>query len=246
MSFGLGHGRELDDAPGVIGVTREELPSLPDEALTNPLAGRVDPRAWFRDPSMPLEIEIGSGKGTFLLAQAAACPNTNYLGIEWAREFYLYAADRIRRRALTNVRMLNADATEFLRWRCPDSIVSVIHLYYSDPWPKTRHHKNRVVQDRFLADAWRVLRPGGELRLVTDHPQLWEWYEDFIARWTDPAGRDVHELIGRPGPAFQKQDFTPPDWVEEEHVIGTNYERKTRAAGREPRACVLRKVATVS
>ncbi|CAG0997871.1 tRNA (guanine-N(7)-)-methyltransferase [Phycisphaerales bacterium] len=241
MSFGLGHGRDLDDAPGVVGISREELPPLPDEAMTNPRAGLVDPRTWFRDPSMPLEIEIGSGKGTFLLEQAATRPTTNYLGIEWAREFYLYAADRIRRRGLPNVRMLNADATEFLRWRCPDAFAGVIHLYYSDPWPKKRHHKNRVVQDRFLADAWRILTPGGELRLVTDHPELWEWYEDFIGRWTRPCEPDAPQLIGRPGPAFEKRDFTPPEWVDDEHVIGTNYERKTRAAGREPRACVLRK-----
>jgi tRNA (guanine-N7-)-methyltransferase len=233
MSFGLGHGRDLDDAPGVVGVSRAELPPLPDEAITNPAAGRLDPRAWFPDPTRPFEIEIGSGKGTFLLGEAAANATTNYLGIEWAREFYLYAADRVRRRALRNVRMLHTDATDFLRWRVPDGIVRTIHLYYSDPWPKARHHKNRVVQDRFLADAHRVLAPGGELRLVTDHPDLWAWYESFIARWTAP------EAPAR----FELHPFTPPTWVDEDEVVGTNYERKTRAEGRPPQACVLRKPA---
>ncbi len=231
MSFGLGHGRDLDDAPGVVGISRAELPPLPDEAMTNPEAGRLDPRAWFANPAAPFEIEIGSGKGTFLLGESATNPTTNYLGIEWSREFYLYAADRVRRRALRNVRMLHTDATEFLRWRVPDGIVRTIHLYYSDPWPKARHHKNRVVQDRFLADAHRVLVPGGELRLVTDHPDLWAWYESFIARWTSPAA-----------PAqFERLAFTPPAWVDEDEVVGTNYERKTRAEGRPPQACVLRK-----
>lgn len=243
MSFGLGHGRELDDAPGVVGVSAEELPPLPDAILHDPLAGRVDPRAWFPDPANPLEIEIGCGKGTFLLAESAANPGTNYLGIERAREFYLYAADRVRRRGLRNVRMLRADAGEFLRWRCPDAFVRVIHLYYSDPWPKKRHHKNRVVQDGFLAQVHRVLLPGGELRLVTDHPELWEWYEGFIERWTKAGEQDVRRMTGCEPPVFERIPFTPPTWVDEDEVVGTNYERKTRAAGRPPNACALRKVA---
>jgi tRNA (guanine-N7-)-methyltransferase len=242
MSFGLGHGRHLDDAPGVVGVTREELPPLPDAILHDPLAARVDPRLWFPDPNLPLEVEIGVGKGAFLLGEASAHPDINYLGIERAREFYLYAADRVRRRALRNVRMLHADAPDFLRWRCPDSIVRTIHLYYSDPWPKTRHHKNRVVQDIFLAQVHRVLIPAGELRLVTDHPQLWEWYQRFIERWANPGDRVVRELTGREPPLFECLPFAPPPWVDDEALVGTNYERKTRAQGREPRACVLRKV----
>jgi tRNA (guanine-N7-)-methyltransferase len=264
MSFGLGHGRDLDDAPGIVGVSDLELPVLPDEALTNPAAGRTDPRAWFPDPSRPLEVEIGSGKGTFLLEQARREPNTNYLGIEWAREFYLYAADRVRRAGLKNVRMLRTDATEFLRWRCPDGIVSVIHLYFSDPWPKKRHHKNRVVQDRFLGEVWRVLRiadgglriegkradvssnpqsaipnpQSGELRLVTDHDDLWDWCLEHFRRWTAETG---------PAPAwknapFEQLEFTPPTWVGDGQLIGTNYERKMCAAeGKTAHAAVLRK-----
>src|SRR5690606_29720675 len=104
MSFGLGHGRELDDAPGVIGIAPSELPPLPDAIITDPTAGRMDFRAWFRDPALPLEVEIGSGKGTFLLEQAARSPGVNHLGIEWEGELYRYAADRLRRRGLANVR----------------------------------------------------------------------------------------------------------------------------------------------
>ncbi|NUQ69159.1 MAG: tRNA (guanosine(46)-N7)-methyltransferase TrmB [Phycisphaerales bacterium] len=248
MSFGLGHGRELDDAPGVIGVARDEIPPLPDEAITNPDAGLLDPRAWFADPQRPFEIEIGSGKGAFLLAQAAASPGVNYLGIEWAREFYLYAADRLRRAGVANVRMLNADATEFLRWRCPPGIARVIHLYFSDPWPKSRHHKNRVVQDAFLAQCLRVLAPGGELRLVTDHPDLWTWYRAHIARWTTTeAWAKVPERCApnadRSRPPFDERPYTPPDWVSPGELIGTNYERKYRAEGRGFNSTILVKPA---
>jgi tRNA (guanine-N7-)-methyltransferase len=240
----------LDDAPGVIGVAREELPPLPDEALTNPRAGFLDPRAWFAHPQRPLDIEIGCGKGTFILETARNDPHTNYLGMEWAREFYMYTADRVRRAGLANVRMLHADASEFLRWRCESAVARVIHLYFSDPWPKKKHHKNRVVQDRFLAEAWRVLMPGGELRVVTDHDELWDWNQSHFARWTSAARwhetpESVRALVDgpgtTPGPApFDALPFTPPEWVGEGQTIGTNYERKM-CVGKPPHATTLRK-----
>jgi tRNA (guanine-N7-)-methyltransferase len=250
MSFGLGRGRDLDDAPGVIGVSPQELPPLPDAALTDPEAGRVDPRRWFSDPSLPFELEIGSGKGTFILQTAKADPGTNYLGIEWAGEFYLYAADRVRRAGLTNVRMLRTDATEFLRWRCPSAIARVIHLYFSDPWPKSRHHKNRVVQDRFLADARRVLIPGGELRIVTDHAEYWAWIEEHAARWTAPAPSDASatpetraaaNALGVSAYGFDRLPFDAARAAGSGELVGTNFERKYRQEGRAFYGMVLRK-----
>jgi tRNA (guanine-N7-)-methyltransferase len=237
----LGRGRALDDAPGVIGVTRGdagELPPLPDDALTNPNGARIDVRRWFPHPGQRLEIEIGSGKGTFLVNQAAAAPDTNYLGIEWAHEFYLYTADRVRRHALRNVRMLHTDATEFLQWRLPDAIAAVVHLYFSDPWPKKKHHRRRVVQDAFLAQVHRVLMPGGELRVVTDHDEYWVWMEEHFARWCGPdaARQDLR---------FERQPFTPPEWVGEDQLVGTNYERKFKRDDRPAHAVVLRKPASV-
>jgi tRNA (guanine-N7-)-methyltransferase len=245
MSFGLGHGRTLDDAPGVIGITREELPSLPDEIIANPEAGRIDPRGWFQHPERELHLEIGCGKGGFILQEAATNPATNYLGIEYAREFYLYTADRLRRRGLENVRMLHTDASDFLRWRCPASVIRVIHLYFSDPWPKAKHHKNRVVQHRFLADAWRVLTQDGELRVVTDHDELWAWDEAHFAHWTtanDPAIAEWRKTGMMAAQPFERLAFMPPTWAEEGETVGTNYERKM-CDGRPPHACVLRKAA---
>lgn len=241
MSFGLGHGRKLDDAPGVIGVTSAELPPLPDNILTHPDAGRIDPRHWFANPDRPFEIEIGTGKGGFLLQEAAANPEVNYLGFEYAREFYLYTADRVRRRGLANVRMLHANASAFLRWRCPSNLCRVVHLYFSDPWPKSRHHKNRVVQDRFLAEVFRVLLPNGQLRLVTDHEELWAWYQEHIDRWTGswPIPQELQQVCGTPGSgAFELHPFAPPIWAEEGETVGTNYERKMCVEA-PPHSCVL-------
>lgn len=241
-------GKLLDDAPGVIGLAPGELPPLPDDLLSNRDGARIDPRQWFAHPGRRFEIEIGCGKGGFILQHAQANPEVNILGIEIAKEFYFYTADRLRRRALGNVRMLCADAGDFLVWRCPPDIADVIHLYYSDPWPKAKHHKNRVMQHRFLGEAWRVLKPGGELRVVTDHDELWAWCERHIGEWTVPPGEASPVPPGvrvriSPGQApFERRAFLPPTWVEEGETVGTNYERKftgESAGGKQPHACVL-------
>lgn len=233
VSFGLGRGRELDTTG--VGIEGGEIPPLPDSVLEAPSSAWIDPRAWFPEPSRPFEIEIGSGKGTFLVQQAAGDPETNYLGIEWAREFYAYAADRVRRHGLQNVKLLHADATEFLHWRAPTGIARVIHLYFSDPWPKSRHHKRRVLQDRFLADALRILNPGGELRIVTDHAEYWTWMEQHFERWCSPA----------PEAPFERLAFASPGSAKEGEVVGTNFERKYAREGRPFHAAVLRKISPI-
>jgi tRNA (guanine-N7-)-methyltransferase len=263
--------RTLDDAPGLVAVTRDELPPLPDAVLTDPLAGRLDVRRWFSHPERPLEIEIGSGKGTFLAQQAVLQPEVNFLGIEWAREFALAAGDRVRRHRergrLRNVRVLHADATELLRWRVPDGVARVVHLYFSDPWPKPRHHKNRVVQHRLLADVWRCLAPGGELRVVTDHADLWAWDQAHFDLWTAAGGLGSVEqhasacarhgvsippasdaltaprppLPAMPDPPYDRAAFDRPASAGEGELVGTNFERKFRREGRGFHAGVLRK-----
>ena len=100
MSFGLSRGRE-QDFDG-FGLDREDLPSFE--------TGRWDPRTLFETPERSSELEIGSGKGTFLVQQAGLQPETNFLGIEWAGEFFRYAADRVRRHAMKNVRVLHDDS----------------------------------------------------------------------------------------------------------------------------------------
>jgi len=229
MSFGLARGKPQSFEG--YGLTRDDLPPLPDDVVANPASARIDPRRWFEHPQRRFELEIGSGKGTFLVQQAPLAPETNFLGIEWAGEFFAYATDRVRRNQLDNVRVLHADATDFLHWRVPDGIVGVIHLYFSDPWPKTRHHKRRVVQDRFLEDARRTLAPEGELRIVTDHDGYWAWMEDHFARWAPEGGS---------GP-FERLDFERPGSACQCAVVGTNFVRKYRREVRPFHAAVLRK-----
>jgi tRNA (guanine-N7-)-methyltransferase len=214
MSLGLSHGRELD-ASG-FGIEQSQLPPFEQ--------GRVDPRAWFEHPQHRFEIEIGTGKGTFLVQQAPLRPEVNYLGLEKVGEFYRFAADRMRRRKLVNVRILRADAAEFMHFWCADAVAAVAHLYFSDPWPKKRHHKRRVIQDRALAELHRILEPGGELRLVTDHDELWAWYEDHARR---------HEHL------FERRSFDRVESAGDGEIVGSNFERKYRREGRPFHAMTL-------
>ncbi|MCE2968175.1 MAG: tRNA (guanosine(46)-N7)-methyltransferase TrmB [Phycisphaerales bacterium] len=222
MSFGLGKDRDLIPEP--ILLPAEAIPALPDNLLQSPLAGVIDIRAWFPNPAAPLELEIGSGKGTFLLQQASRQPETNFLGIEYAREFCVYAADRIRRANLPNVRMLCLDASEFVHWRVPSASLTALHLYFPDPWPKNRHHRRRMIQDRFLADCQRILIPRGELRVVTDHAPYWAWMREHFDRWTAPAV-PAESPSGRP---FIEVEFKSPPSARDGEMVGTNFERKYR------------------
>jgi len=184
----------------------------------------VDPRTLFEEAGRPLEIEIGSGKGTFLVQQAARSMQNNYLGIEWSAPFYRYAADRLRRHDLRNTLMMHGDGSEFISYWCAPSVATVLHLYFLDPWPKGRHHKRRLVQTESLKHFHRVLQPEGVLHLVTDHADLWSWYQEHI--------QEAQDL-------FDTRPFEPPESAGDDEVVGTNFERKYRLEGREFHAITL-------
>lgn len=172
----------------------------------------------------PLELEIGSGKGTFLVQQARLQPDTDFLGIEYAGAFWRHAADRCRRHGLENVRLLHADATVFVRNYVADGSLHRVHLYFPDPWPKKRHHKRRSFQEPFLRELHRVLEPGGELHVATDHLDYFAWMEEHAAK--------VEDL-------FDRRAFVPPPSAGEGELVGTNFERKYRVEGRTFNAMVL-------
>ena len=93
----------------------------------------------------PVHIEIGSGKGTFLVSQATSRGEISFLGIEWAGKYYRTAVDRIGRWGLGNVRIIRTDAADFLIHHVGDFSVDRFHIYFPDPWPKKRHHKRRFI-----------------------------------------------------------------------------------------------------
>jgi tRNA (guanine-N7-)-methyltransferase len=163
----------------------------------------------------PLELEIGSGKGTFLLAESGARPDVNFLGIEYARRYWIFAADRLRRGERANARVVLAEASAFLREFVPDESFSAVHVYFPDPWPKTRHHRRRLVNPAFLHLVASKLKPGARLSIATDHRD----YFDRIAA----AIREA---------PLARVDFRRTSAALEEESVGSNFERKYRREGR--------------
>jgi tRNA (guanine-N7-)-methyltransferase len=159
----------------------------------------------------PVHIEIGSGKGTFLLNQARAQPGDNFLGIEWARKYYRYAVDRIGRWGLTNVRIIRTDAATFLADFVPDGSVECFHIYFPDPWPKKRHHKRRFICPANLEHLIRCLRTGGQLKITTDHADYFE---------------QIKKVLTARNEKLQEIDFLPTTGAEASEWVGTNFERK--------------------
>ncbi len=126
--------------------------------------------ALFGEP-WPLEVELGVGKGRFLLEWAATHPGVGLVGVERARTYVRIAALRLARTGLTNVRLAHTTAEDLL-FRClAPASVSAVHAYFPDPWPKKRHHKRRFFRPDNVARLAEVLAPGGLLRVKTDHAE---------------------------------------------------------------------------
>lgn len=174
-----------------------------------------------------VHIEIGSGKGTFLLNQARAEPEVNFLGIEWANKYYRYAVDRIGRWGLTNVRLIRTDAAQFLADFVPESCVDCFHIYFPDPWPKRRHHKRRFFSLGNFEQLLRCLKSGGIIKVATDHSDYFEQIKVLLA---DRSGR-VEEI-----------DFMPTAGAELGEWVGTNFERKYLKEQRPIYTIAVRKI----
>jgi len=174
----------------------------------------------------PVELEIGCGKGAFLLREAQAHPERNYLGIEWANEFYKFTADRMARRGVANVRIMRTDARQFVISRLPAACLDALHVYHPDPWPKKRHHKRRLFNETFVAAAIRALKPGGRWAIQTDHADYFQVMNELT--------RDL--------PLLAPIEFTESTTVDDADVLGTNFEIKYRREGRAIHRLAFRKL----
>jgi tRNA (guanine-N7-)-methyltransferase len=164
----------------------------------------------------PVEIEVGFGKGLFLVNAATACPAVNFVGVEIERKYQLFAATRLAKRGLRNVRLVKADARTFLRDCVAPASVQAVHVYFPDPWWKKRHQKRRVFTAEFAAPCERVLRPGGLLHVVTDVAEYFGVMTALLAENT------------------RLEALPPPDEKAPSHDLDylTNFERKFRKEGR--------------
>jgi tRNA (guanine-N7-)-methyltransferase len=162
----------------------------------------------------PVEIEVGIGKGRFLLAQAGARPDTDFLGVEWSLKHLRIARDRATRQGLANVRFHRGDARHVLADLVPDAAAARVHIYCPDPWPKKRHHKRRLFSAAVVPHLERILAPGAYLNVSTDVAEYFEEIVAAIAAHTrlETAADPLFPIAGQSG--------------------NTNYEVKFLAAGR--------------
>ena len=194
--------------------TVEELLSA-GTLLPDPIRpARLDLPAVFGN-ARSVEIEVGPGKGAFLLARAAARPDLNLLGVEWVRSYALYAADRARRRGRFNVRLLCADAATVFEKMLPELAIWRVHIYFPDPWPKRRHRRRRLLTPAFLKHVCRALRLGGWVGVITDHAEYFRRIRAALGVTTGLAAVPFQAPAGA------------GDWL-----VGSNFEKKYAISGR--------------
>src|SRR4051794_25771429 len=162
----------------------------------------------------PVELEVGFGKGLFLITAAEHHPGVQYLGIEIERKYQLFTATRLAKRNLQNVKLVCGDARAFLRDAVPTAALQALHIYFPDPWWKTRHKKRRVFTEEFAAQAARVVRPDSHLHIATDVEEYFGVMRQLVAQQ----------------PAFTEVPLPVPAEGEPEAL--TNFERKYRLEGR--------------
>lgn len=208
--YGRRRGRKL--RAGRLELSRSLLPEL-----RVPLdgAGPLDPAALFPFKPREVRLEIGFGAGEHLAHQAKAEPDVGFIGCEVFVNGVAALLARVKTDNLRNVRVLDDDARR-LYGRLPEASLDRIVAFFPDPWPKTRHHRRRLIQRASLDEFARVLKPGGELRVATDHMEY--------ARWT------LRHCLGHPSFAWAAR--RPGDWrARPADSPETRYAAKARGRG---------------
>ncbi len=189
--------------PRQVSLIEELLPGLavPD--------GPFDPRA-LMPQAAEVWLEIGFGGGEHLAAQAARRPDVLMIGVEPFLNGVASALRHIDDAKLANVRIVQGDARDVVG-RLPDASLDRVYILFPDPWPKTRHHKRRLMQPDFIAALARVARPGARLGFATD--------------WRDYAAWTLERLVASPNWAWTAR--SPSDWRSPapDHIT-TRYEQK--------------------
>lgn len=164
----------------------------------------IDPRALFAR-SAPLVLEIGSGMGEATVAMAEADPERDYLAVEVFPPGLGNLLAVVESRGLPNVRVASGDALELLRHMLSPGSLDAVHIFFPDPWPKTRHHKRRLIQPDNVALLRSRLRPGGMLHCATDWPDYAEQMLEALSSDPELEGGVVQRPRHRPITKFEKR-----------------------------------------
>ena len=182
---------------------------------------RLDLAGLFARPQ-PLEIEIGSGDGSFLAAYARLHPARNFFGIERLLGRMRKLDRKGQRAGLSNLRLLSIEAGYFLKYLAPDACATALHVYFPDPWPKRKHRRHRLINEEFPALARRLLAPGGVVYLRTDDADYFTQMQRVFAA----AARE----------------FQPVETPEELRAVVTDFERTFTARGIATRRAAYQRV----
>ena len=183
--------------------------ALPDDG------GPIDLGAAFGAAVEDVWLEVGFGSGEHLAAQAAAHPHVGMIGCEPFVNGVAGLLARIACARLTNIRIFDDDA-RLLLGSIPEALVGRVFALFPDPWPKTRHHKRRLISPSTLDALARLMKDGAELRFASDHMGYVRWTLDLVTRH----------------PSFQWPATTPGDWRRRPRDgIATRYEKKASAQG---------------
>ena len=137
----------------------------------------------------PLEVELGSGDGSFLAEYARLHPGHNFIGVERLLGRIRKLDRKGRRAGLTNLRGVRIESSYFLEYLLPPRSAVALHIYFPDPWPKRKHRRHRLINERFPALARQALAPGGTVYLRTDDEDYFEQMVTVFA--AVPAFRPV-------------------------------------------------------
>lgn len=186
-----------------------EIPELPETGFLSPLD-------LFPPDCKEAWLEIGFGAGEHMLAQAQAHQQVGFIGCEPFFNGVVQLISGMHDSGTENIRIYRDDARLMLA-RLPDAGVAKAFVLFPDPWPKTRHHKRRIISKSVLDQLHRILKPGAELRIATDDPG----YLDWILQHVIPHG-GFDWLARQPADWREK----PDDWPD------SRYEAKAQLAGR--------------
>ena len=169
---------------------------------------------WVRT-ELPLELEIGSGKGLFLTNAAKRTPSHRFVGLEIAAKYALECQSRLEKKGIANAKFFACDAVAVLDQDVADCTLDAVHVYFPDPWWKSRHKKRRVLNEKSLRNIQRALKPSGSLHFWTD---VLDYYEGTLEL--------IDQVTELKGPFFVSE---PP--AEHDMDYLTHFERRTRRNG---------------
>lgn len=153
------------------------------------------------DSGESCEVDLGCGDGGFLLHMAAHYPERLFLGVERLLGRVRKVCRDSTKQGLNNVKVLRLESRYFLEWFIAPGSITRLHYLFPDPWPKEKHHKNRLVQDSFIPVLHRALAENGELLFKTDHEDYFLW----VCEKLDAS--PLFERVDWDEPFYPKTDF---------------------------------------